>query len=106
MVDKPQDEGSMFWQGMEFAPTNDLKQSELNRIVVHLFRRFFHTREGEPLPVKEHEKSMLTLVQFLMDIGFRLDEEAFEDMPNELRRHFVVKVRDGKDYRYGTRPRF
>lgn len=106
MVDKPQDEGAMFFQGMEFNPTNDLKQSELNRIVVHLFRRFFHTREGEPLPVKEHDKTMLTLIQFLMDVGFRLDEEAFADMPEELRRHFIVINRDNTKWRYGTRPRF
>lgn len=106
MVNKPENEGAMFWEGMEFSPTNELKQSDLNRIVVHLFRRFFTTPEGGALPIKEHEKSMLTVVQFLMDIGFRLDEEAFEDMPPELRRHFIIVTRDGKKHRYGTRPRF
>ena len=106
MVDKPTNEGAMFWEGLEFSPTNELKQSELNRIVVHLFRRFFTTTEGDALPIKEHEKSMLTVVQFLIDIGFRLDEEAFADMPPELRRHFIIISRDGKKNRYGSRSRY
>lgn len=92
----------MFWQGMEFSPTNDLKQSELNRIVVHLFRRFFTTETGEPLAVKEHEKSMITLIQFLMNINFRLDGDAFAELPEELKKHFVVINRNGRKQRYGT----
>ncbi len=106
MIDRPPNEGAMFWQGMEFSPTEDLKQSELNRLVVHLFRRFFTTPAGDPLPVKEHPSTMLTLVQFLVDLGYRLDDTAFAEIPDDLKRYFMVVQRDGKKYRHGSRPRF
>jgi hypothetical protein len=104
MIDKPADEKGMFFVGMKFSPDASLKQSELNRIVIHLFRRLF-LRDGEIMDVKEHENTMLSLVQFLVDLDIRLDEAAFADMPVELRRFFKVIHRDGVEYRYGQKPR-
>jgi hypothetical protein len=104
MVDAPEQENGMFFVGMKFAPTENLKQSELNRLVIHLFRRIF-MRDGAPLEVKEHESSMLSLVQFLVDLDIRLTEEAFAEIPTDLRRYFSVIHRDGVEYRYGQKPR-
>jgi hypothetical protein len=105
MSDRPENEGDMFFIGMKFAPTENMKQSELNRIVVHILRRFF-TRDGKPMPVKHEDNSMLSLVQFLVDVDFMLNEEAFGDMPDDLKKLFIVKHRDGTEYRYGQKPRW
>jgi hypothetical protein len=104
MVDRPKDEGAMFFVGMKFAPVPELKQSELNRIVIHLFRRIF-MKDGAPLEVTEHESAMLSLVQFLVDLDIRLTEEAFAEIPDDLKRYFKVIHRDGVEYRYGQKPR-
>jgi len=103
--ERPSDEGTMFFVGMKFNPDARLTQSDLNLIVVHLFRKLFTTFEGEPFPVKDHENAMLTLVQFLVDLDMRLDEETFATIPIDLRKHFKVVHRDGVEYQYGQRPR-
>jgi len=102
---RPEDDGGMFFVGMKFAPTEKLKQSELNRIVVELFRRFF-VQDGEPLKAKHKDNPMLSLVQLLVDIDFMLDETAFAEIPDDLKKLFIVKQRDGKEYRYGQKPRW
>lgn len=103
--ERPDDDKGMFFVGMEFAPTEQLKQSDLNRLVVHIFRRFFRNEDGEPMEIKEFESSMLTLVQFLVDLGIKYNEKAFSELPDDLKRHFMVVHRDGAKYRYGSRPR-
>lgn len=106
MVDRPADENGMFFVGMKFNPTQELRQSDLNRLVPYLLRLIFH-REGGPLPVKEFGdgKSMLTLIQFLVDLEVRLTDEAFEHIPEDLRKFFLVEHRDGTKHQYGRRPR-
>ena len=104
MTDRPKDDGSMFFVGMKFAPNENLKQSDLNRIVIHLFRRIF-MRDGAPMEIREHESSMLSVVQFLVDLDIRLTEEAFSEIPEDLRKYFKVMHRDGVEYRYGQKPR-
>lgn len=106
MNERPQDDGGMFFVGMKFHPDENLKQSDLNRIVVHLLRHIFRTWEGEPFPVKNHESSMLMLVQFLVDLDITLDDKTFADIPEDLRKYFQVIHRDGTKYRYGRKPRF
>lgn len=106
MVERPKNEGDMFFVGLQFAPTENLTQKDLNRLVVSLFRRFFVSPDGEPLEVKDHENTMLQLVQFLVDLDMMLDEEAFVDIPTDLRKFFNVIHRDGTKYRYGTKPRW
>lgn len=103
---RPDDDGAMFFVGMKFAPNAELSQKALNRIVIQLFRRIFITPEGEPFTVKEHENTMLQLVQFLVDLDMRLDEEAFAEMPDDLKKYFNVIHRDGTEYRYGSKPRW
>jgi len=105
MSDRPEDEGDMFFVGMKFSPTEKLKQSDLNRITVELFRRFF-VKDGDILPARHKDNPMLSLVQLLIDIEFMLDEKAFADIPDDLKKLFLVKHRDGTEYRYGERPRW
>lgn len=105
MNDRPTEEGSMFFVGMKFHPTANLKQTELNRLVPHILRFIFMTADGDPLPIKEHEKTMATLVQFLVDLDIRLDEKSFALIPEDLRKNFKVIHRDGTQYQYGSKPR-
>jgi hypothetical protein len=105
MTDRPNDEGAMFFVGMKFAPTQDLKQSDLNKLVVNLFSRYF-IKNGEVITTKHPDNSMLSLVQFLVDLDFTLNEEAFSEVPEELRKLFMVKHRDGTEHRYGQKPRW
>lgn len=102
--DRPEDDGNMFFVGMKFKPTETLSQKDLNQLVVHLLRRVFVTPDGDPLPVKDHDNAMLMLVQFLVDLDIMLTEEAFDDIPDALKRYFVVHHRDGSSHRYGHRP--
>lgn len=105
--ERPPDEGAMFFSGMKFAPDETMKQADLNKIVVQLFRRFFITAEGEPFPLKHEDKPMLCLVQFLVDLDMRFDEETFETLPDDIKKFFKVINRNGTEYRYGARkPRF
>ena len=103
--ERPNDEGTMFFVGMKFNPDSKLTQSDLNRIVVHLFSKLFTTFDGEPIKITEHESAMLTLVQFIVNLDMRLSEEIFAGIPTELRKHFKVIHRDGVEYQYGHRPR-
>jgi hypothetical protein len=105
MSNRPDDDGSMFFLGMRFAPTESMKQSDLNRIVIELFSRYF-LLNGEKIPIKHTDNPMLSLVQFLLDIDFMLTEEAFSDIPDDLKKLFIVKHRDGTEYRYGQKPRW
>lgn len=106
MVERPANENGMFFVGMKFNPTNDMKQSDLNRLVPYLLRLIFQ-RDGSPLPVKEfgEGKSMLTLIQFLVDLEVRLTDKAFEEIPPDLRKFFLVEHRDGLKHQYGRKPR-
>jgi len=105
-LDRPDDDGAMFFVGMKFSPTENIKQSDLNRLVVELFRRFFISPDGNMMPIKHQDEPMLSLVQFLVDLDMMLDENAFADIPEDLRKFFIVKHRDGTEYRYGQRPRW
>jgi hypothetical protein len=96
----------MFFVGMKFAPSEALKQSDLNRIVVELLRRVFVTRDGQMLEVKHPDHPMLSLVQLLVDLDIRLDEKTFAGIPDDIKKHFKVIHRDGTEYRYGNRPRW
>jgi len=102
---RPKNDDGMFFVGMRFAPTEELKQSALNRIVVELFRRFF-SKDGDPLQAKHPDNPMLSVVQMLVDIDFMLDEKAFAEIPDDLKKFFIVKHRDGTEYRYGQKPRW
>lgn len=101
----PTGEGGMFFKGMRFMPTEDMTQQDLNRLLVHLLRRLFLDQEGNMPTIKHEDKNpMLSVVQFLMDMDIILNDEAFEDIPDDLRRFFIVKYRDGKEHRYGSKP--
>lgn len=103
----PQTKDGMFFKGMKFSPTENITQGDLNRITVHLLRRFFLNNNNEMIDVKHEDiDSMLTLVQFLVDLDISMDDESFQYIPKELRYMFLVKQRDGKEYRYGNRPRW
>jgi len=103
----PQTKDGMFYTGMQFLPTSSLTQDQLNRIAVHLLRRFFHNADGNMPEIKfEDINSMLSLTQFIIDLDVFLSEEAFKDIPDDLKSLFMVKKRDGKDYRYGHKPKW
>ena len=101
-----QDEGGMFFSGVKFLPDENMTQADLNKITVELFRRFFVTADGEPMPVKHADKPMLSLVQFLVDLDMRLTHEVFDDFPPEIKKFFKVINRDGTEYRYGTNSKY
>ena len=103
-MERPDDDGAMFFRGMKFAPDASLSQNDLNKIVVNMLSVMFIGPDGEPMPVKHTKNPMLSLVQFIVDLDIRLDEETFEKMPDDIKKYFLVINRDGQDYRYGTRP--
>ncbi len=106
MSERPEeDDGAMFFVGMKFTPDATLTQNDLNRLVPAILRLVFRTAEGEPLPVKNHEQTILTLVQFMVDLDIRIDDKAFAEIPEDLRKYFMVLHRDGVKYRYGKKPR-
>lgn len=105
-MQRPKDENGMFFVGMEFTPTEDMKQADVNRLIVHIFRQLYKGPDGQMLEVKEYDKSIHTLVQFLLDLKIQLNEEAFGHIPDDLKRFFTIIHRDGTKYRHGTKPRF
>ncbi len=96
----------MFTKGMKFLPTEHMTQDQLNTVVVEILRRVFVTDRNEMLPVPNESNSMRTLVQFLLDLDMMFDEEAFATFPEHIKSLFMVKHRDGKEYRFGRKPRW
>lgn len=97
---------AMFTVGMKFQPTETMTQDELNVVIVELLRRIFVTDGKEMIPLPDESNSMRTLAQFILDLDMMLDEEAFVTFPDAIKKLFVVKHRDGTEYRYGRKPRW
>lgn len=90
----------MFVQEMFFSPTENMTQKDLNVFVTHLLHHLYRNKQGDRLPVLETDNSMLMLVQMLVDMGISFKPDGFEELPEEIKKFFVVQERNGVKYRY------
>ena len=98
----------MFMGSYDFLPEKTITQDDLNIVTIEFLRRLFVKKidgKEEPFPYPDGATTQEQLIKLYatMKISFRPD--VFEGFPAVVRKHFMIRERNGAFYRYGHKPR-